>query len=999
EVASHTAYMDPILDELAAALAGITPQSPAIPFISTVFETTPVLDAQYWVANVRRPARVAQAVTAAANDYDTFIEISPHPILTHTIGENLADVPHHAVGTLLRDTDDTVGFHQSLSSTHPDPDASRKGPGPLLPRTPWRHTTHWLDMAGSAATTESAPRPGTLLGTHLTVSGNPPVHLWQARVSADSKPYPGAHRNNGVELVPASVLLQTLSEAAATVSATAVASDIRFELPIALDRPLVIQVVADHDSIAVSSRPATDDARWMRHLTARITRTTEENPTRTVEFGDVDEALSDESVTALWQTWGSEGRPFDWSISTGQHTAAALRADIEVAGPAGTVALLDAALHLARMVDSDNPDLMVPVTVDSVRLASGPADGQARIGITRRDGGDGDLVVDITATAPDGTGCLDVRGVRYTALGAAPAGDPASIAHAIDWQPWDGAPDAPNAPGTVAVLGDGAAADGLRGALTAAGHTSADVDTAAAVLYVAGDGLPGETDLDYATRVTADVAGLVSRLVQRDHNPPALWLVTRGVHEAASASAVRQSCLWGLAGVIRAEQPQLCGGLVDLPEQGPEQVQALSGVLRTPAKSVLVLRDGQFLAPAFTPITGPAQREPTVCRPDAAYLITGGLGALGLLMAGWLADRGARRLVLAGRGGLPPRRDWDGVEGDAGQKITAIRALERRGVTVDVVALDSGSREAVQALLDRRDADCAPEIRGVIHAAGLTEGQLLTEIDSERLRDTLWPKIAGAQVLHEAFPVGSVDFFFMTAAAGAVFGVPGQGAYATGNAYLDGLARARHRQGCHSVSLDWVAWKGLGFGATAHVVLHELERLGSRPITPAEAFAAWDHVEHYDVAQAVMVPLPSADGPATPATAAPTRDWSELPAEVVLSELETGLRSILARELRMPEAELPLDRPFAELGLNSVMVMSVRRDTEQLVGLELSATMLYNHPTVTALAAHLAARLLPPDGADDTGGGLDGGLDDSADSVLNDLFDSVESASAGWDGI
>src|SRR5699024_2221166 len=91
-----------------------------------------------------------------------------------------------------------------------------------------------------------------------------------------------------------------------------------------------------------------------------------------------------------------------------------------------------------------------------------------------------------------------------------------------------------------------------------------------------------------------------------------------------------------------------------------------------------------------------------------------------------------------------------------------------------------------------------------------------------------------------------------------------------------------------------------------------------------------------------------------PPGAAAAKVWSQLPAETVHSELEIGLRSILARELRMSETELELDRPFAELGLNSVMAMTVRRETEQFVGLELSATMLWNHPTITALAEHLA---------------------------------------------
>ncbi len=238
----------------------------------------------------------------------------------------------------------------------------------------------------------------------------------------------------------------------------------------------------------------------------------------------------------------------------------------------------------------------------------------------------------------------------------------------------------------------------------------------------------------------------------------------------------------------------------------------------------------------------------------------------------------------------------------------------------------------------------------------MTDGQLLTELSEERVRKTLWPKIAGAEVLDALFPPGGLDFFYLIAAAGAVFGVPGQGAYASANAYLDGLARARSRQGCHTVSLDWVAWQGLGFAAEAQVVLQELERVGSRPLIAHEAFSAWDRVVCHDVAQVVIAPLLSSGAAAVSqdrAVHAAAQRWSEMPADEVLTELEQGLRAILARELQIAEADFEVDRPFAELGLNSVMAMSVRRATEEFVGFELSVTMLWNHPTVTSLAAYL----------------------------------------------
>jgi phthiocerol/phenolphthiocerol synthesis type-I polyketide synthase A len=1019
EVASHTALMDPILDELRSALADLTPTAPTIPFISTVADTagTPTLDADYWVANVRQPVRLRQAISVAAEHNATFIEISPHPTLMHAVTETLESTHHHSIGTLSRDGDDTVSFHTNLNSTcvlHPPQVPHPPEPHPVLPSAPWHHTQHWISAENYVKAAESAPKPGTLLGEHIAVATTPPTHLWQARLTPGNKPYPGSHQNNGVEIVPISVLLQTLS-AAAEESGASTISDVRFDYPIVIGEPRVIQVVADAASVTVSSSSGSPEnggsaQRWVKHASARISHELPDHGTAGPSLHSVDTTdteFVDESVTSLWRTWGSEGRPFEWSVGSCRSAAGRLHADVELSKPSA-VALLDAAIHVARLLDSSNPRLMIPAAVASIRFEAELADPGGRIEVHRRGGNDEQLTVDIALTAPDGKTCIDVRGLRYAAVDssatsskAARHDDPVAMVHAIDWQPFqpvEGDADthqALDASASIAVLGDDSTVGTVRDRLADAGYPSAALAEARYVLYVAESG-SDKTDLDCAVRLSAEVAGLVRGLAERDDDHPVtLWIITRGVREGTSDAAVRQSCLWGTAGVIRAEQPQLWGGLVDVPEEAnlADWISALSTVLRTPAKSILSLRDGEFFTQALVPLSGEPVREPLRCRPDAAYLVTGGMGALGLLTAGWLADRGARRLILAGRTPLPPRRYWDSdiTDADTRHKIAVILALELRGVSVDAVALDVGSRDAVQALLAKRDADGAPPIRGVVHAAGITDAQLLTEVTESRLRHTMSPKIAGARALHEVFPPGSLDFLFMTAAAGAVFGVPGQGAYAAANAYLDGLAHARHRQGCHTVSLDWVVWRGLGFGSDAQIAMQELERLGSRPVTPEEAFAAWEYLERYDVAQAVMAPLPSSDMPAASDVQAISPAWSQMPAEDVLRELEAGLRTILARELHMPEADLALDRPFAELGLNSVMAMSVRRDTEQFVGIELSATMLFNYPTIAALAEHLAKKLLPQTDSDND----IGALGDSDGSVLDDLFDSVESAPTG----
>lgn len=164
EVASHTALMDPILSELRSQLVDLAPRMPSVPFISTAVESPGILDADYWAHNVRQPARLMQAVTAAAADNCTFIELSAHPILTHAIAETVEPMGHHhCIGTLWRDGDDTVRFHTNLNATHtsrPPETPHPPEPHPVLPATPWLHSRHWVDFAPVRRRSESVQPRG-----------------------------------------------------------------------------------------------------------------------------------------------------------------------------------------------------------------------------------------------------------------------------------------------------------------------------------------------------------------------------------------------------------------------------------------------------------------------------------------------------------------------------------------------------------------------------------------------------------------------------------------------------------------------------------------------------------------------------------------------------------------------------------------------------------------------------------------------------------------------
>ena len=162
DVASHHAMMDPILAELTAALADLQPGFPVIPLFSTVENAgeAPQFDAEHWAANLRNPVRFSDAIAAAGATHGTFIEISPHPLLTKAISDTLTDPDignshHHSLGTLQRDANDTIAFHTALNATfavRPPLGEHPTEPHPALPNTPWQHTRHLLDFTPTLRT-------------------------------------------------------------------------------------------------------------------------------------------------------------------------------------------------------------------------------------------------------------------------------------------------------------------------------------------------------------------------------------------------------------------------------------------------------------------------------------------------------------------------------------------------------------------------------------------------------------------------------------------------------------------------------------------------------------------------------------------------------------------------------------------------------------------------------------------------------------------------------
>ncbi|HYZ77781.1 MAG TPA: type I polyketide synthase [Gaiellaceae bacterium] len=265
---------------------------------------------------------------------------------------------------------------------------------------------------------------------------------------------------------------------------------------------------------------------------------------------------------------------------------------------------------------------------------------------------------------------------------------------------------------------------------------------------------------------------------------------------------------WMLTGLLKSAELEIASLTCHLVDIGSRpRIGALAACLRDPAWPVVALRGRDLWLPALQPVTE-APRRPLLRR-RGTYVITGGLGALGLVSAGALARTGLQpRLVLVGRSGL---RDDEELR-------RSVADLEARGAVVETIAADVADEEHVRCLLERvRERFGA--VNGVIHAAGVAGDGLLELRSDEQIRDVLRPKVDGAALLHRHLEhEQELDFVVHYSSRAALEGLIGSADYSAANAYLDALARKHDRGDCRVLSVDWPSWDEVGMAARGVVV-------------------------------------------------------------------------------------------------------------------------------------------------------------------------------------
>jgi len=682
--------------------------------------------------------------------------------------------------------------------------------------------------------------------------------------------------------------------------------------------------------------------------------------------------------------------------------------------------------------------------------------------------GEGVLAGDLRLVDEDGALVAEAAGVRLQRLAGEAAAAPV---HADDliydpvWEPVETPPaarDASWAAGDWLILAD---RGGVGRALAATLETNGGRCTVVGSADAGGIGTPlpdGAAlrgvihlwSLDAAPSADADAgeveaaarlgAGTAVELVQaleRAGSSARVWLVTRGAQPAGDASAaveVLQAPLWGIGRSAALELPERMGGLVDLDPAASAQTAAaeLASVLRDGGgEGQVALRGGARRAPRLVRRASAPASAPRF-HADAAYLVTGGLGDLGLEVARWMVEHGARALVLAGRAGLPPRDAWDAepAGSPAGRRIAAVRELERRGARVRAAGLDVADEGAVRSLLDELAADGWPAVRGVIHAAGVARGALLTELDRGALAEVLRPKVAGGWALHRAFEGAELDFFVLFSAIPSLLGWLGQGAanYAAANAFLDALAVHRRARGLPAQSVGWGPWAEVGMAARAAGGLRGLEAMGVGAMAPRRALAAFARLLAEGPAHAAVVqvdwprffraspdaaeaPLlralaaerpPAAAGPGRfgePAWALSREHLLAIGVEEAHGVLVTRLRDQLARVLRLPPDEVDVNLPITRMGLDSLMAIEVKTQIQGALDVSVPLVTFLQGPSVSELAKTVVELLAdsapqpaaapPPEAAapgPDVTERVAALSDDEVEAMLRDLYDASQ---------
>ncbi len=438
---------------------------------------------------------------------------------------------------------------------------------------------------------------------------------------------------------------------------------------------------------------------------------------------------------------------------------------------------------------------------------------------------------------------------------------------------------------------------------------------------------------------------LVQTLLKRwPDKLPFLWLVTQNAQAIGREThqfAINQAPLWGIGGVISLEHPELWGGMIDLSSDDTAHHAAallLNEIKDAQQEDHISFREQERYVARL--VRSPYQSwKPFYIEPDGAYLITGGLGFLGIHVARWLVEKGAKHLILTGRRGLSEYPD-------SSEKTQAIQSMENMGAEIFIRQADVSNLEHMTHIFQWMNTLHVP-LKGIIHAAGMLEHHRFEDIDIDSFLSILYPKVQGGWILHQLTLTMKLDFFVLFSSASSIWGSKGQVHYAAANSFLDSLAHYRRSLALPALSINWGVFPGSNLVGEEYREL--VQKMGMHDMPIEAAFDAMDYLLAIDSTQTTVAnidwtvfkeiyetrqkrPLLETVGEEESTSSEHT---SEQPSKL-LQQLHTAagseqqqllamyIQDTVAKSMGLRSSELNIHQPLNMMGLDSLMAVELR---------------------------------------------------------------------------
>jgi acyl transferase domain-containing protein/acyl carrier protein len=1021
--AFHSPLMTEVYDEFLSALEGIAFNEPTLSIVSNVTgklgQRGEFTDPHYWVRHIGSPVLFQAGLAAGVRrGRHALIEIGPSTALTSLAGRCLGTDEHLWLASLRRrDTGgDTIvkslaaGYLGGLSidwrRVHGDdrPDLL------TLPTYRFQRKRYWLPNggAGRRRATAVALTSHPLLGEQVSAGAADDGYSWQfdAEWSTEQPGYLAEHLIADAATVPIAAYIETIMAAQDAIwgHTGRVVTDLSVGEPLVLsnDEARVRTTVAcwpGADQVEIRIESALGEV-VTEH--ARATLSTEATPLtpgdglwqHLYDRGPVTGSISGADLYTDFASVGRHyGPAFRLLTTVDCHPAGVLAAEL-TCRPVGPVEQLpvevvEAALQALAAADLDGV-LRSAVGMQSVRMFKKPRGSQLQ-------------VVAQTGSEPTAPGqrwtadllilegrnpVAELRGVVLERVGA--VAERQHFEHQLSWLADERQLPRTSQPRHVLTLNSN---------LPALADAACQVSPLADLAELP-DALEDRsvTDVCWFWRRSAEPVSSAALRAECERNyrellqvigdleasPPSrrlrLWLVTRGAQllpgdRPDDGQALAASTLWGFGRVLLNEHPRYSATLVDLDPAGDSAPLVSEWESDSNAEFQLAYRGRGRQVRRVQPVAvaeyaTEGLSDTIRLRPDRTYLITGGLGGLGLVTARKLVELGARDLTLVSRRAI------------ATPEATAVLDQLSERATVRLLRADLGAAEDVRQLFADLRVD-APPMGGIVHAAGEIGQSMISGLTWEAIDEQLAPKVYGGWALHEASrDLTDLEFFVLYTSIAGVIGGLTQAHYSAASTYGDALAVWRRASGLPALAVDWGAWAGVGMSARLDPTLSRQVELGGIGFfSPTRALRALsgllsDPTAHRIVGQydwdviATAGPISDAlySEVARPAQrAAAGLDIAALvakPKEERLAVIAGVIRATVAAALQYDEPEsLDTTAELLSLGLDSLMSMEVKRGLEATFGLILGASLTYDYPTVKQLTDFVNGQLLDTEGS------------------------------------